>query len=301
MDKEKIEVVGRIQNYLLSNIDNNIDLNDLSKELGYSKYYAIKLFKDMMGTTPMEYLRDLRLTKAAESLRDTDSKVIDVALENGFDSHDGFTRAFSRKFGMTPSKYSSEKPPIPYFIFYPIQNYYILNSGGNIMENEKISRTVTATFVKRPARKLILLRAKDTIDGDYLSYCEEMGCEWEGLLNSISEKYDVSGLMILPESLCKDGYSNTASGIEVPLSYNKPIPKNYDIIELEECTMMYFNSAPYDNEEDFCIAINIVLDAVRNYNPENYGYRYAYELAPQINYGAYTKTGARYAVPVKKI
>ncbi|NLC19357.1 MAG: hypothetical protein GX757_09110 [Clostridiales bacterium] len=38
-------------------------------------------------------------------LADNDEKVVNVAISNGFDSHDGFTRAFSRQFGITPQKY----------------------------------------------------------------------------------------------------------------------------------------------------------------------------------------------------
>ena len=53
------------------------------------------------------------------------------------------------------------------------------------MTKEPIKRTLTVTAVERPARKLILVRSVRATE--YLSFCEEMGCEWDGLLNSIHE------------------------------------------------------------------------------------------------------------------
>ena len=168
------------------------------------------------------------------------------------------------------------------------------------MQNEKVSRTVTVTAVERPARKLVLLRARNTTDGDYFAYCEEMGCEWEGLFNSISEKLSPAALLTLPQNLVTPGTSDTAAGVEVPADYAKPIPNGYDIIDLPPCTMLFFNGAPYEDENDFCIAIDIVWEAVDSYNPESYGWQAAPELAPRFNFGAGEALGAKMAIPVKK-
>lgn len=74
--------------------------------------------------------------------------------------------------------------------------------------------TVTVTRVERPARRLILLRAKEA--ADYMTYCGEMGCDWEGLLNSIPEKLDLAALLTLPRPLIRPGTSGCAAGVEVP-------------------------------------------------------------------------------------
>ena len=294
---DKVNSVSRMQKHIIANLD-DVTLDDLSAAAGYSKYYAIRVFKEATGKTPYEYIRALRLTKAAEELRDGNGKVIDAALQSGFGSHDGFTRAFARQFGITPQRYSRETPPVRYFVHFPVESYYHLKDGDTAMENEKISRTVIVTPVERQARKLILLRAKKTAGGDYFAYCKEMGCEWEGLLNSVSEKFSPAALLTLPQNLVTYGTSDTAAGIEVPADYAKPIPNGYDIIDLPPCAMLYFNGAPYENEEDFCTAIGIVWEAVDNYNPELYGWQVAPELAPRFNFGADEKQGARMAIPV---
>jgi hypothetical protein len=102
----------------------------------------------------------------------------------------------------------------------------------------KMTKTMTVTAVERPARKLILMRSvKATC---YLTYCEEMGCDWEGLFHSIPEKFDAAALLTLPPNLITAGTGNTASGVEVPFDYGKSIPEGCDVIELPSGVMLFF-------------------------------------------------------------
>jgi hypothetical protein len=239
---------------------------------------------------------------AAQALRDSDGKVVDIALDNGFDSHDGFTRAFARQFDITPQKYRQEKPPLRWFVPYTIEPYYRnyrMKEGTEPMSKEPISRTMTVTAAERPARKLILARsAKAT---EYFSYCEEVGCEWGGVFDSIAEKFDASALLTLPQNLIKAGTGNTASGVEVQLDYNKPIPAGCDVVEVPPCTMLYFQGAPFEDENDFGEAIGALWEMMDAYDPALYGWQYAPELAPYFNFGAAAKTGARMARPVREM
>lgn len=61
-----------------------------------------------MHKTPLEYAGALRLTRSAQTLQNSEDKVVDVAMDRGFNSHDGFTRAFARQFGVTSHKYHAE-------------------------------------------------------------------------------------------------------------------------------------------------------------------------------------------------
>lgn len=296
---DKIKAVNRMQEYIAAHFDEKIKPDDLSRAAGYSKYHAIRIFRALTGKTPSEYARALRLTKAAEGLRDSGVRVIDTALDSGFNSHDGFTRAFTRQFGIAPQKYSRETPPIPYFVHYPIEAYYLLKEGAESMEKEPISRTMTVTAVERPARKMILVRSVRATE--YLSFCEEMGCDWEGIFNSIPEKFDSAALLTLPPNLIKPGTGSIASGVEIPLDYSKQIPANTDVIELPPCTMLYFQGPSFEDEKDFREAIGTLWGIIDNYDPTQYGWQYALELAPYFNFGASAKIGARMARPVKRL
>ena len=171
------------------------------------------------------------------------------------------------------------------------------------MEKESVSKIVTVTVVERPARKLILQRAKKTTGGNYFDYCEEMCCEWHELLNNISEKLDSVALLTLPTNLIKLGTTDTAAGIEVPMDYAKPIPTGYDIIDLPPCNMLFFQGMPFEDEKDYGQAIDIVEQAITSYQSEQeqYGFIYVPELAPHFNFGASSKTGAKKAVPVTRL
>ena len=152
------------------------------------------------------------------------------------------------------------------------------------------------TVVSRPKRKLLLLRS--TKGHDYWSFCEEIGYEWEGLFNSIPQKFDKAALLELPEHLLKKGTTKVAAGVELPVNYSGKIPPGCEIVDLEACDMLYFQTEPFDKEEDFGIAIENVLRTIDKYNISSYGFEYAFDLAPKFNFGASTDMGAKQALPV---
>lgn len=299
MDWEHVKAVQRMQDYIVRHLDEDITLEQLSAVSGYSLWHSVRIFKAYTDKAPFEYIRALRLTKAARVLRDTQESVVNIAFDARFESHDGFTRAFYRHFQMTPKEYHHQKPPVSYFTYYPIWDYYrlITKKEEADMEKKSVSGTVMVQEVYRPQRKLIFLRSQNATD--YLSYCEEMGCDWEGLLNSIAEKMDMAALIELPKSLVSPGLCCVAAGIEVPEEFDKPLPEGYEMAKLPEGSLLYFKGMPYENEEDFCEAIRIVMEAIENYRPEAYGYRFSDE-APRFNFGATGATGAKFAIPVTK-
>ena len=86
-------------------------------------------------------------------------KVIDVALDSGFESVDGFQRAFYREFGCNPGTYSTHPIPVPYFIPTGVK---FQNRHFNVCkENEMETRNIFIQVIKKLARKhgFTLLRA----------------------------------------------------------------------------------------------------------------------------------------------
>lgn len=90
---DQIEAVRKVQRYIDAHLTDKITLKDLSDVSGYSQWHIDRIFKELIGKTPFDYIRSLRLSKAALYLRDSENKVkiIDVALDFVFDSHEGFT------------------------------------------------------------------------------------------------------------------------------------------------------------------------------------------------------------------
>jgi AraC family transcriptional regulator len=92
-----------------------LTLADLAGAAGLSPHHFLRLFAARYGLTPMAYVRVRRLEAAAERLRGARrTSLIDLALDFGFDSQEGFTRAFTREFGISPGRYrDGERPPRP--------------------------------------------------------------------------------------------------------------------------------------------------------------------------------------------
>lgn len=300
MENMKVVAVQKMQDYILKNICNNITLVDLAKCSNYSPFYCIRIFRECTGKNPFDYIRSLRLTKAALKLRDEKVKIIDTALDFMFDSHEGFTRAFSKEFGITPYKYSKKPSPIKLFLPTPVMSQYkYFQRGVKVMKNKVEANTVFVQVVERPKRKFILKRGKKA--EDYFQYCEEVDCEIWGVFCSVKEAlYEPIGAW-LPNKLVTEGTSKYVQGVEVPYDYNGQVPDDCEIIELEPCFMMIFQGPTFDDNDDtFCEEIVKIQQAMKDYNPKIYGYEWADEDAPRFQLEPQGWRGYIEARPVKK-
>ncbi|MGI6005775.1 MAG: helix-turn-helix transcriptional regulator [Christensenellales bacterium] len=276
---ETAMAVQKMQAYIHAHIREKITLRQLSDAAGYSPWHSERIFKAFTGKTPFEYIRALRLTEAAIVLRDQRRKIIDVALDFVFDSHEGFTRAFTREFGVPPKKYSRNTPPIQLFL--PVKAFaaYKFQKGETDMSEGKMTKTVFVQVIERPARKVLLRRGIEA--ADYFGYCEEVGCDVWALLSSVKEAlYEPIG-MWLPRHLIKEGTSQYVQGVELPLNYGNEVPDGYELIELPPCKMMVFQGEPFD-DDDFAEAIEEVWESIDRYDPGIYGFEWAPEAAPRF-------------------
>lgn len=82
-----------------------LSAGELARRAGMSPWHFLRIFAGLVGEPPGSYLRRRRLTAAVEALRDSRRRVLDVALDHQFESHESFTRAFKGVFGLTPSDF----------------------------------------------------------------------------------------------------------------------------------------------------------------------------------------------------
>lgn len=108
---DKAAATRRIKAYIAEHLRDPITARDVAQAAGYSQFHATGVFKAETGMTPFEYLWQERLTAAAHELRTRDARVLDVALDFVFDSHEGFTRAFSNACGIAPKRYATRPTP----------------------------------------------------------------------------------------------------------------------------------------------------------------------------------------------
>lgn len=105
--QEQIEAVQRMQDYIEEHLCEKISFANIAKASLFSPWYARRLFIEYTGLTPADYIRKLRLQKSVLRLRDSKTKILDVALDLGFGSVDGYQRAFKREFGCNPKEYAN--------------------------------------------------------------------------------------------------------------------------------------------------------------------------------------------------
>lgn len=107
---------GRLKNalyYVQKFYDREIPIKEAANQCGFSESHFMKLFKELTGMSFNAYLVNYRLELAAKQLKETNLKVIDIMANCGFRNQSYFTRAFQKKYRMTPRAYRSFATPLP--------------------------------------------------------------------------------------------------------------------------------------------------------------------------------------------
>lgn len=107
-----IDRINQLLEYIEAHLDTNLDLALLADKSALSKYHFHRIFRALLGKPPLKYVETRRLTRAGYDLMNTDGRIIDIAFEYGFRSHESFIRAFKKKFSLTPSQFRKVKPEI---------------------------------------------------------------------------------------------------------------------------------------------------------------------------------------------
>ena len=277
---EKIKTAERMQAFIEENLGSKITMAALARAAYYSQWHAAKIFKEVTGKSPFEYIRLRRLSAAAEMLRQSPCKIIDAALDFVFDSHEGFTRAFAKQFGMPPIRFRKTHSPVKLFMPPQLREWYTRRQkGDHVMPESQKPNVVFVQIMDRPARKAIIKRGKKA--AHYFEYCEEVGCDvWEKLSAIPNTIHEPMG-MWLPAGFRVPGTSEYVQGVEVTADYDGEIPSGFDIIDLPACKMMVFQGPPFA-DKDFETAITELWDVINACKPEIYGYQWADEDGPRF-------------------
>lgn len=109
IEKVKLNAVGEeIRSYIEEHYSEDISLQDVAGEMGYSDAYFCKLFKQCFDRNFITYLNDFRTEKAIELLRDVTVSIKDISSRVGYRDANYFTRIFKRQTGFTPSEYRNK-------------------------------------------------------------------------------------------------------------------------------------------------------------------------------------------------
>lgn len=103
--QKSLDKTKDILKYIENNYMHKITVADAAEVAKFSESHFMRYFKETMGSSFIDYLKDYRLTMAARLLLVSESSILSVSEEVGFDNLSYFNRAFKAKYGMTPSHY----------------------------------------------------------------------------------------------------------------------------------------------------------------------------------------------------
>jgi len=91
--------------FIKSNQDFNFSLADIAKEVNFSPYHFIRVFKAQTGQTPYDYIMNIKINKAKTLLLDKNLSVTEISFMSGFRSNSHFATVFKKKVGASPTQY----------------------------------------------------------------------------------------------------------------------------------------------------------------------------------------------------
>lgn len=140
--------------YIEEHLTEPIDYEVVAAQSFSSSYHFQRVFSILCGFTIGEYIRNRRLSLAGQELTGSNAKVIDVALKYGYESADGFAKAFQKFHGILPSEARAKEGNLKSFSRLVLK---ISFEGGNVMnyrieeKPEMILTGYTAHFTGSPS------------------------------------------------------------------------------------------------------------------------------------------------------
>lgn len=265
------EAIQKMIDWIEDNLCENPSLLQMSEQIGYSPYYCSVRFHEITGMTVKSYVAGRRLALAALAIRDTDERIIDIAVRCGYSSQEALTRAFSAAFGCTPAAYRREPVPIPLPIRQVVVSpeQYLNRKGEKTMSKIVLTEAhVKTEFI--PAHKY--LGIWDDSADNYGDFWRHHDCDKVcGMIDSMS---NVSDLIVTGHTA---GWRNVNGerryfyGTGVPSDYGGKIPEGFEIREFPASYYLVFFCPPFDYLKDNGEAMGMVENLAWNYDISTFG------------------------------
>lgn len=152
----------KILDYVEQNLAEDFSLNDLASNCNFSPYYCSVIFHKYFGETMKSYVQKRRLICASNELKDTDSRIVDIAVKYGYSSQEAFSRAFSLMFGVSPKRFRENPKPVA--VYQKYGHPPIKNKEDTVMKNEIIKSIQSQIKRAYPFKTLHILNGLSMLD-----------------------------------------------------------------------------------------------------------------------------------------
>ena len=294
--KEWVKVVQRMIDWIEEHTEQSRMLDALSSEMGYSPWHCSVLFHDVTGMTIKSYASGRRLARAAEEIRDTKERILDIAVRYGYSSQEALSRQFREQYGCTPAAY--RRNPVP--IRLQIQKEVLL---PDYSEQERINTMEqTRLFVRVehiPAHKYLGVFEKRATN--YCEFWDYQDCDTvTGIVTSM-DKLAHPIVTAHTAGWTKDGEKRTYFyGTGVPLDYAGPVPEGFELREIPASDYLVFGYPSFDFMTENADVMGAVEKMAWNFDPSVMGYAWNEEACPDYQRHYPEKFGYQVLRPVKK-
>jgi len=224
MTTDYIEKMAKATAYVEEHLRENISLEAVANAAALSPYHFHRIFAAVLGEPLGEYVRRRKLHEAAEELLENKSKIVDIALDHGFESHEGFTRSFKKVYGQSPAEFRRQGVRPVVFERHPVTKQMLEHYSQGIDLEPKLT--------VKPALILAGLEISGGLTLDALIKLWEKLVEKFGVGNNeaiISGGYGISDLIRrydLKRAECKNNFSYFAGiqlkpGLKYPKTFIK--------------------------------------------------------------------------------
>ena len=108
-EEHENQIVVKAKDYIQKNFQNDLSLDEVSRQLDLSMYYFSKLFKEETGNNFVEYMTNLRMEKAKELLQKDELSMKEICSAVGYSDPNYFSRIFKKNTGATPTEYREKE------------------------------------------------------------------------------------------------------------------------------------------------------------------------------------------------
>ncbi|WP_371369920.1 GyrI-like domain-containing protein [Sporomusa rhizae] len=173
-------VVNQAINYIYTNLDRNLTVEEIGDKCCFSKYYFNRLFKVVVGESIYSFIKRMRLERAAFQMKTSRKSITDIAVEAGY-SPSNFASAFKQYFGISASEFRQMNTE-------PFKDSFarVAEHIQNLKKNENVFCEIDAKMQikKIPGMRLVYKRV-------ICNYSRELKEAWELFCKEIEEKYSL--------------------------------------------------------------------------------------------------------------
>ncbi len=212
--------------YIEDNLEQDINYEKIARYIGMSSFYFHRIFSAIVGISPAEYIRNRRLTCAADELTRANANILEIAIKYNFGSNESFTRAFTKFHGISPKVAKMKGTELKSFSKI---NLSLTLEGGSVMDyriEKKDKFKITAII-----RDFNLQTSKEEIPEFWTELKEKRK------LKELSKDYTKKTIGIC---LGENGIEEFKYGIGVELEDDEKSMKDTEIIEVPESLWVVF-------------------------------------------------------------